>query len=323
MTVDAVGFELRHELQSSSRGPQAGRLRELTLRLVEEYLGQHRSDATRRGYRIDLAAWFRFLADRGVQPLDASRADVEAWVSAMGEPGQHGRSPRTIGRRLSAVSGLYEYALDEQVVDRNPVSRVRRPVVDDEVDLGLTVAQVHALLAAAGEHRVRAARARAVALVTVLLFTGLRLGELLAVDADQVDSERGHTVLRDVRRKGGKIRTVLLVPAAAAALEAYLGDRATGPLLATSTGARWDDREARRVWVSAATRADLPVRLRHPHVARHTYATLALDAGETLQSVQDALDHADPRTTRRYDRRRAVVSEAHPSYRLAGHLGRA
>jgi integrase/recombinase XerD len=57
-----------------------------------------------------------------------------------------------------------------------------------------------------------------------------------------------------------------------------------------------------------------------PHSLRHTYATLALDSGAPLRDVQDALDHADPRTTRRYDRSRHNLDRS-PSYAVAARLG--
>jgi integrase/recombinase XerD len=52
-----------------------------------------------------------------------------------------------------------------------------------------------------------------------------------------------------------------------------------------------------------------------PHSLRHTFVTLALDAGASLRDVQDAAGHADPRTTRRYDRARHALHR-HPTYLL-------
>lgn len=47
-----------------------------------------------------------------------------------------------------------------------------------------------------------------------------------------------------------------------------------------------------------------------PHSLRHTFATIALDAGTTLHDLQDSMGHADPRTTRRYDRARHTLEKA-------------
>ena len=62
-------------------------------------------------------------------------------------------------------------------------------------------------------------------------------------------------------------------------------------------------------------------RVRSPHSARHTAITLALDNGAALHDVQDMAGHADPRTTRRYDRSRNSL-DRHATYALAARLGR-
>jgi len=56
-----------------------------------------------------------------------------------------------------------------------------------------------------------------------------------------------------------------------------------------------------------------------PHSLRHACATLALDAGAELRDVQDLLGHADPRTTRRYDRARNRLDRS-PAYAVAAAL---
>lgn len=54
-----------------------------------------------------------------------------------------------------------------------------------------------------------------------------------------------------------------------------------------------------------------------PHILRHTFVTLSLDADVPLQVVQDAAGHEDPRTTQRYNRARHNL-DRHPTYALAG-----
>ncbi|MGA2804542.1 MAG: tyrosine-type recombinase/integrase [Acidimicrobiales bacterium] len=109
-----------------------------------------------------------------------------------------------------------------------------------------------------------------------------------------------------------------LAPRTAEALDHYLLGREDGPLFATSTGGRLDQaavwRLLRRLTVIA-----VPAKARsiHPHDLRHAFVTLALDAGVNLRDVQDAAGHADPRTTRRYDRSRHNL-DRHPTYLLAG-----
>jgi integrase/recombinase XerD len=120
--------------------------------------------------------------------------------------------------------------------------------------------------------------------------------------------ERGHRTLR-LRRKGGKRQTVALAPRTADALDTMLADRSHGPLFITRSGRRMDRHAAlkvvRRLGCSASTENAVS-----PHGVRHGFVTLALDAGVPLRDVQDAAGHADPRTTRRYDRGRYSLDRA-------------
>ncbi len=59
-----------------------------------------------------------------------------------------------------------------------------------------------------------------------------------------------------------------------------------------------------------------------PHSLRHTFVTLAREAGVPLEDVQDAVGHADPRTTRRYDRARHNLDRS-PAYALGAFLAAA
>jgi integrase len=167
------------------------------------------------------------------------------------------------------------------------------------------------LLEAASAHGVRIN-----ALILLLAMNGLRISEALGADVADLDTEREHRVLR-ITRKGGKRATVPLAPRAAAAIDDYLGDRADGPLFATASGGRLD--QAVLWWLLrrlAAIAVPSKAGTIHPHDLRHSFVTLSLDAGVS-RDVQDAVGHADPRTTRRYDRARYSL-DRHPTYLLAG-----
>ncbi len=133
---------------------------------------------------------------------------------------------------------------------------------------------------------------------------------------------RGHRVLA-VTRKGGARRQLVLAPAAAGALDRYLAGRTTGPLFVTATGRRWTAGEAfltvRRLARGAGIANSAKIT---PHSLRHTFVTLAREAGVPLEDVQDAVGHADPRTTRRYDRARHNLDRS-PAYALGAFLAAA
>jgi site-specific recombinase XerD len=267
--------------------------------------------STRSAYGRDLARWFEFCRSIGVDPLEASRAHVDAWARHLDEV--EGRSASTVARRLSAVAGFYRWAVAEDVVARNPVAAVRRPKAGSESQsTGLDRDELAALIAASVDDGPRSA-----ALVLLLGMNGLRVSEVLTADVEHLDTERGHQVLQ-ITRKGGKRQTVPLAPRTADAVDILIGDRTTGPLFVTASGARMDRFATWRLLRKLARRA-VPGKAGslHPHDLRHAFVTLSLDAGASLRDVQDAAGHADPRTTRRYDRARHNL-DRHPTYALAG-----
>jgi integrase/recombinase XerD len=220
------------------------------------------------------------------------------------------RSCSTVARRLST---FYKYAEGEEVIARNPVARVRRPKVGtDTGSTGLDADELGTLIRAA-----RAESPRSHALVLLLGLNGLRVSEVLGTNVEDLTIERGHRVLM-VTRKGGKKAAIPLAPRTAGAVDAYAGDRMTGPLFVTASGKRWQRSEVWRTLRRLARNA-LPPKASslHPHDLRHTFVTPALDSGASLRDVQDAAGQADPRTTRRYDRARHNL-DRHPTYSLAG-----
>ena len=296
--------------------------------LAAGWLMSLRSARTRRAYAGDLQAWLAWLAGRGIDVLTAGRVHVDLWVAGQQDQCAEAASVR---RRLSALSSFYRYCAAHDLMDRIPTAGVARPVVDPDytATIGLTREQARALVGAADHDRGPQAL-RTAALIRLLLHNALRVDEACAADVANLGADAGHRVLR-VMRKGGRRARVPLTPASAAALDAYLTDRARraglagprdldGPLLATATGGRlrqghlWElvRRLAREAGVETWEQLS-------PHSLRHSAITLALDAGASLRDVQDYAGHKDPRTTRRYDHARDSL-DRNAAYAVAAYL---
>ncbi|WKU06335.1 tyrosine-type recombinase/integrase [Micromonospora sp. HUAS LYJ1] len=287
---------------------------------TEAWLRNRRLSAhTRDAYRRDIAGWLTWCAGGDLDPLRATFLDVNAYARQLEATpaARSGRplTPATVARKLSALSSWYEFLLKLRAVDTNPVSGADRPRIDRDhsATVGLTPQEVDALLAAAdADTGPTAARNRAA--VALLADLGLRVGELVSLDLTDLGAERGHRSVRFVG-KGGKSRRRALTPGTAYALDAYLAERAaaagvavealTGPLLATTTGGRLDRHSVFRLVRRLAATAGIAAAAKlSPHSLRHAFATTAREEGVPLEDVQDAMGHADPRTTRRYDRDR-------------------
>ena len=267
------------------------------------------SGNTRRAYTNDLRGWFGWCAQLAIDPLDVRRRHVDAYARWLAEAPQpktgKPAAPATIARRLSAIAGLYQYGVDEELLDRSPAAHIKRPkVADESQSTGPDRSGLRALLAVARDDG-----RRSNALIALLALNGLRIDEALSRDVDDLDIERGHRVLRLVR-KGGKRATAVLSAPTVRALDEYLDGREHGPLFVTKSGRRMDQPAAWRLVRRLARTADVAVDKLNPHGFRHGFITAALDAGVSLRDVQDAAGHADPRTTRRYDRSRHNLDRA-------------
>ncbi|MET9119915.1 tyrosine-type recombinase/integrase [Streptomyces sp. NPDC004528] len=267
---------------------------------------------TRTEYTRDLRDYFIWCTEYSLDPLHQKRSQIDAYKDWLSERYGNG----AVNRHLSVVSGMFRYAMAEleDHVFRNPAALVdRKPVSNISQATGLTFEEAEQILRASEEYSDRCA-----AIVHTLLLTGMRVSEMVNAAVEDLGEERGHRVLNIVR-KGGKRQTLVIPPSASAALDTYLAGRDSGPLIDTSTGRRisrqgvWDT--IKRLCKRSG------IREIRTHDLRHTAATLALESGEPLEKVQDLLGHADPRTTRRYDRARQNLDHS-PSYALDEQLRR-
>jgi integrase/recombinase XerD len=273
---------------------------------------------TLTAYTRNLVDYCTWLDAMGFDLLSVRRVHIDGYRHTLVG------APSTIARNLAALSSFYKYAINDGMTVLNPVAAVTRPAIDADHSStqGLTRDQARALLAVS-----RADDPRSHALVALLVFTGIRVGEALGARTTDYGHDAGHRTLT-VRRKGGKSAKVAVPAPAAVALNEYLGTSgadlvhghgfvhtAGQPLFTTSTGKPWQRSEAFRTVQRLARTAGIEGRI-SPHSLRHTFATIALDTGTSLHALQDSMGHADPRTTRRYDRARNNLTKS-ASYDVA------
>jgi integrase/recombinase XerD len=151
-------------------------------------------------------------------------------------------------------------------------------------------------------------------LVIRLLFeSALRVAELSYLEAGDVDLAERTVRVRE--GKGGKDRVALIGEDLAQLLRVHLDERTRGPLFTSSRGTRLSVRRIQSVVRDAARRAGIGNKRISPHTFRHTWATLARNAGLPLDTVQRLLGHANPRTTEVYAR--LALSRAREEYDVA------
>jgi integrase/recombinase XerD len=253
-----------------------------------------------------------------------SEADVSAFLAHLreGDEEHQALSAGSAGRTVVAVRGFHKFALQERLVSTDVASTVKPPSPPKRLPKALTVADIDAILAAAGAGGTSLAL-RDKALLEVLYGTGARISEAVGLDIDDLDRDAGSVLLRG---KGGKQRVVPVGSYAIAAVQAYLVrgrtelvTRATPALFLNARGGRLSRQSAWTVLVRTAERAGVAAEV-SPHTLRHSFATHLLDGGADVRVVQELLGHASVTTTQVYtlvtvDRLREIYATAHPRAR--------
>ena len=282
-------------------------------------------------YGRDLRKYSAFLEQNGC-PVE--RATPELIAEFLESLHTSGLAASSNARTLAAVRGLHRFLLNEGVADSDPAAKMRRPRQAMRLPKALSLVQVEALLAASGpepesvrppgnaSNDLAAAtdplRLRDRAIVELLYSTGARVGELVALDLDEVvDGE-----LVRLRGKGGKERVVPIGSYARAALDSYLvrtrpylvSRGGTPALFLNSRGGRLSRQSVWALLSELGAETGVSV---SPHSLRHSFATHLLEGGADVRVVQELLGHASVATTQIYtlvtvDNLRATYLSAHP-----------
>lgn len=259
---------------------------------------------TLASYRRDLRRYRAFLAGRGVGDLDAvTPALLAGLVPTLqsGGDGEPALGDASVARTLVAVRGLHRHAVLAGLVRHDPAATLRAPAPAPRAPRSLTVADVDAIIAAAGAPGTPLAD-RDRTLLEVLAATGARISETVGLDLADVDLD-GRTVR--LRGPGGRERVVPLPGWATATLRGYLAE--VRPTLAVdpvavfvnARGGRLSRQSAWTVLVRAAERAGVSDHV-SPHTLRHSFAVHLVEAGVDVREVQVLLGHASTATTQRY-----------------------
>ncbi|MEW6268864.1 MAG: site-specific tyrosine recombinase XerD [Thermodesulfobacteriota bacterium] len=288
--------------------------------LIDRFLARLRGEVgvsphTYAAYAADLARFAAFVRRRfGIE--DAARVGRETVLAFQAAEAERGVGARSQARRLSALRGLFRFALAERIVADNPVSDLRQPRLPRRLPETLGASEVPRLLAAAAASPTPL---RDQALLEVLYGAGLRVSEAISLRVDVVFlRERAVRVVG----KGDKERVVPLGRPACAALARYLEHerpRLLGKGRATEVFLSPRGRRLTRQAVFAlvrrlAARAGVETQL-SPHGLRHAFATHMVERGADLRVVQTLLGHANIATTEVYTHlSRAHLRQVHAAH---------
>ncbi|ABF45998.1 MULTISPECIES: tyrosine-type recombinase/integrase [Deinococcus] len=248
-----------------------------------------RSPQTVRAYRADLRHLTTWLEETGQvlngEGLDAYFAAHLHWA------------PATRNRKQTALERFCHWALQRELLDRDPTLHLERPSLPPPHPRGLRREEIERIFAVIPAEQVRDAL-----LFRLVFETGLRIGEALGVHVEDLDLTRGDEHLT-VLGKGSRRRTVLLDdPKLVNMLRRYLRTLGYthGPLFQATKNGRGGPLRYQSVqerWQGYAERAGVTCTL---HQLRHSHATELVNGGVSLATIRKRLGHQHIQTTLRY-----------------------
>lgn len=265
---------------------------------LERGLSRH----TVEGYERDLMQCARHATVRGRVDWASVRADdCRDWFGSLTD---REYTPASLARKLCALRAFARFLVRERRREDDFTELLDAPKLVRRLPGTLSPAEVERLLDAPGRFSPQGLRDRA--FLELFYSSGLRVGELCALQLQEIDLDGGY--VRVVAGKRAKDRIVPMGSKAVDALRDYLSSAGRARFVRPKTGGavflsnRGTAISRKTVWHwirQYAERADIdkPVK---PHLLRHSFATHLLSNGADLRAIQEMLGHADIATTEIY-----------------------
>ena len=289
------------------------------------------STRTRIAYAYDLSVFFDFLKkenpvfskmermDLTLDYLDQiSVTDLEEYMEYLKYRfNEHNQEiinkERGIMRKISSLKSFYNYFFRTEKLKTNPAALVQLPKLHEKEIISLDIDEVALLLDAVeqGDGLTDKQKAfhnrtklRDLALLTLLLGTGIRVSECVGLDLNDIDFKNGGI---HIHRKGGKEVTVYFGTEVETALQDYLDERnsiipeegSENALFLSLQKKRMNVRSVENL-VKKYARIVTPLKKITPHKLRSTYGTNLYRETGDIYLVADVLGHSDVNTTKKH-----------------------
>ncbi len=287
---------------------------------------------TRLSYAYDLRVFFQFLLDENPSlnnctmkdintgTLDKLGAlDIEEYMEYLKvyrspEDKQNTNGERGIKRKVSALRSFYAYYYKREMVEHNPTVLIDMPKIHEKNIIRLDADEVASLLdyiehcgeSLTGQQKAyyEKTKERDLAIVTLLLGTGIRVSECVGLDVEDVDFKNNGV---KVTRKGGNEMVVYFGEEVEKALKNYLPVREGITPIAGHEHALFYSTQKKRIGVQAVenlvrkySRQITTTKKITPHKLRSTYGTSLYQETGDIYLVADVLGHKDVNTTRKH-----------------------
>ena len=297
-----------------------------------EYFENYSSPHTRLSYLNDIKQFLRFVSERNIHHYSEIERkqviDYRNWLQELGGRDGTPCAPKTVARKLAAISSYFHFLVEINIIKYNPATSVKRPRHQVVTPTNaLTSAQVRELFAAVEANKRAGPMHKA--LLIMFFTTGLRKSEILNLRYCDYREINDYKVI-EYKGKGGKLGQKVLHPLCIEALEDYLewmkqNKRAHGPsdwlfrpthnpFEPTNLDKPLNPKTINEIIDHYARKIQLNFKV-SPHSARATFISELLEQGVDIYQVAREVNHSSVKTTQEYDKRRKKLSDS-PVYKL-------
>ena len=276
---------------------------------------------TVKAYRIDLCQFAAFIKNNN---LDVSKETIGKYLSYLNEHYEL----RSVKRKIVVVKIYFNFLLDEGLIVENPFQSMKiklppnnslpRTIPLRTIDALLIEAHRQVKNASSRENRLQALRSAAI--LELLFATGIRVSELCSIKIDALDLSDGTLMIHG---KGNKERMIEIEnKEVLSTLKAYKDaeQNSTDYFFLNSRRRPISDQSVRRIINKYAAIAHVQKHIT-PHMFRHSFATLLLEADVDLRYIQQLLGHSSISTTQIYThvsstKLRSILATKHPRNKI-------
>lgn len=273
--------------------------------LFDEFLNylkaeKNASKSTITSYSTDFFVFLTFLKNNKIT-LDVEKIrtpDLRRYITHLKIEKKY--KVRTIRRKIHSLSSFFKYLLEMEYIMKNPMLPIHAPKEPDQVPIFIAEEDLKKLVNAPMKYKSETSLQDKV-ILEMLIFTGVRRSELLSLNWEDVDFKNNTLTVK--KGKGNKERIIPLLSPLDEDLWNYLQTRLplkNNAIFISSTGNRLSITGLQTLFRKYIKLSGLEGKGYTIHKCRHSFATLLIQNGADLLSVQKLLGHEDLNTTKVY-----------------------
>lgn len=278
---------------------------EETINFWKRYLKYSRnlSVHTVSSYYSDLNQLILFLKEYKNKEIDLKdfvdlvKNDIRAWVLYRIKKSE---KPRTISRGLSSIKSFISYLIENKFLKSSELINVKHPKIPKLLPRPLSIKQINDVISSISDiKQTDWIIKRDKALITLIYSVGLRISEALSLNREEFISSRDYI---NIFGKGGKFRTVPLIPVVRETIEDYLNAcefKTTEALFINNRGERLSASALQKLIRKIRNNLNLSEHVT-PHALRHSCATHLMEYSGELREIQELLGHSSIVSTQIY-----------------------